>query len=42
MGFGLNSDNIHSPNERFSLHDFQRGIKTSARFFEVLGEMKGE
>lgn len=36
MGFGLNSDAIHSPNEHFSLEDFHRGIKTSARFLEVL------
>lgn len=38
MGFGLNSDNIHSPNEKFSLKDFHRGIKTSARFLEVLAK----
>lgn len=36
MGFGLTKDALHSPNESFSLKDFQRGIKTSARFFEVL------
>lgn len=36
MGFGLTRDALHSPNESFSLKDFQRGIKTSARFFEVL------
>jgi acetylornithine deacetylase/succinyl-diaminopimelate desuccinylase-like protein len=36
MGFGLTSDNIHSPNEKFSLKDFHRGIKTSAKFLEVL------
>ncbi|MDX1671398.1 MAG: dipeptidase [Balneolaceae bacterium] len=36
MGFGLDSDAIHSPNEKFSLRDFYRGIKTSAKFFEVL------
>jgi acetylornithine deacetylase/succinyl-diaminopimelate desuccinylase-like protein len=36
MGFGLNSNSIHSPNEHFSLEDFHRGIKTSAKFFEVL------
>jgi len=36
MGFGLNSDAIHSPNEKFSLKDFYRGIKTSAKFFELL------
>lgn len=40
MGFGLNSDAIHSPNEKFSLEDFHRGIKTSARFFEVLAGIK--
>lgn len=38
MGFGLNSDAIHSPNEHFSLEDFHRGIKTSARFLQILGE----
>ena len=42
MGFGLNSDAIHAPNEKFSLIDFQRGIKTSARFFEVLSGMKSD
>lgn len=36
MGFGLNSDAIHSPNEKFALKDFYRGIQTSAKFFEVL------
>lgn len=36
MGFGLNSDAIHSPNEKFALKDFYRGIKTSAKFFELL------
>ncbi len=38
MGFGLNSDAIHSPNEKFALKDFYRGIKTSAKFFELLPE----
>lgn len=38
MGFGLNSDAIHSPNEKFALKDFYRGIKTSAKFFEILPE----
>lgn len=36
MGFGLTRDALHSPNESFSLKDFYRGIKTSARFFELL------
>ncbi len=38
MGFGNTSDAIHSPNEKFSLKDFHRGIKTSARFMEILAE----
>ncbi len=40
MGFGLNTDAIHSPNEHFSLEDYHRGIKTSARFLEVLPEFE--
>ena len=38
MGFGLTSNAIHSPNENFSIKDFHRGIKTSARFMELLPE----
>ena len=41
MGFGLTSDAIHSPNEKFSIHDFHRGIKTSARFLELLPDFVG-
>lgn len=32
MGFGLPSDNLHAPNERFYLPNFYRGIETSIRF----------
>lgn len=32
LGFGLGSDNIHAPNERFYLPNFYRGIETSIRF----------
>ena len=42
MGFGLTSDAIHSPNEKFSVKDFHRGIKTSAKFFEILSNTKPE
>ena len=34
MGFGLDSDNIHSPNEHFGLLNFQKGIETIPMFFE--------
>ena len=40
MGFGITGNAIHSPNENFSVKDFYRGIKTSARFFELLPEFK--
>jgi len=38
MGFGLDSNAIHSPNEHFLLKDFYRGIKTSAHFFKTLSD----
>jgi acetylornithine deacetylase/succinyl-diaminopimelate desuccinylase-like protein len=36
MGFGLSTDNIHSPNENFSLVHFERGIKTVIAFYHHL------
>jgi acetylornithine deacetylase/succinyl-diaminopimelate desuccinylase-like protein len=38
IGFCQNTDNIHSPNERFRLADFERGCKTAAALpFELAG-----
>lgn len=37
MGFGLNSENLHSPNEHFDLTHFKLGIESSARFLNILG-----
>ncbi len=34
MGFGLNSENLHSPNEHFSLNHFKLGIISSAYFID--------
>lgn len=34
MGLGLNSENLHSPDEHFNLNHFQLGIKSSAYFME--------
>ncbi|MDD3457885.1 MAG: dipeptidase [Weeksellaceae bacterium] len=33
MGFGLNSDVIHSPNENYGLFNFYKGIETIPHFF---------
>ncbi len=35
MGFGLDSDSIHSPNERFGLDRFHQGIESSIRFMDA-------
>ncbi len=34
MGFGLESDSIHSPNENFSLHQLFKGIETITYFYQ--------
>jgi succinyl-diaminopimelate desuccinylase len=40
LGFGLPDDNTHSPNEKFCLKDFHRGIKTSAYLWQELAAVK--
>ena len=37
MGFGLPDDGLHSPNEKFSLENYYRGIVTVANFWERYG-----
>jgi len=37
MGFGLDSDAIHSPNEHFGLDRFQKGIESIIRFHDHFG-----
>jgi acetylornithine deacetylase/succinyl-diaminopimelate desuccinylase-like protein len=34
MGMGLNSENLHSPNEHFDLNHFELGIMSSANFLK--------
>lgn len=36
LGWGQNTDNLHSPNERFRLADFHGGIRASARLWQEL------
>lgn len=38
MGFGLPDDGLHSPNEKFNLENYYKGIVTIARFFEEYGK----
>jgi acetylornithine deacetylase/succinyl-diaminopimelate desuccinylase-like protein len=40
MGFGLPDDGLHSPNEKFHLPNFYRGIETSIRYFELLSKQQ--
>lgn len=39
MGFGLESDAIHSPNENYPLEQFFNGIKTIPLFYKYFAEM---
>lgn len=34
MGFGLDSDNLHSPNEKYDLFNFYKGIETIPLFYK--------
>jgi acetylornithine deacetylase/succinyl-diaminopimelate desuccinylase-like protein len=34
----LPDDNLHAPNEKYSLSQFFKGIRTVVRFFQKLGE----
>jgi hypothetical protein len=38
MGFGLDSDNLHSPNEKFNLDNFYKGIETIPYFHKFFAE----
>ena len=37
MGFGLPDDNLHAPNEKFNLKNFELGIQSLIRFLEEAG-----
>ncbi len=40
MGFGLDSDDIHSPNEHYGVFNYFKGIETIPYFFEYYAELK--
>ena len=40
MGFGLDSDNLHSPNEKFDIDNFYKGIETIPYFHQYYAEGK--
>ena len=39
MGFGLDSDDIHSPNEHYGIFNFLKGIETIPYFYKYYAEM---
>ncbi len=41
LGWGQNDDNTHSPNEKFSLADFHRGIRASAYLLDEIARTGG-
>lgn len=42
MGFGLNSDAIHSPNEHYGVFNFLKGIETIAEFYKQYRKLSVE
>ncbi|HTQ79999.1 MAG TPA: dipeptidase [Thermoanaerobaculia bacterium] len=39
LGFGLNDDDLHSPNEKFNISHFYKGIRSVARLLDRLSEV---
>jgi acetylornithine deacetylase/succinyl-diaminopimelate desuccinylase-like protein len=39
LGFGLNDDSLHSPNEKFNISHFYNGIRSVARLLDRLSEV---
>ncbi len=39
LGFGLDSDNLHSPNEKYNIENYYKGIETIPYFHQYFAEM---
>ena len=39
MGYGLDSDGLHSPNEHYTIEMFHRGIETAIVYLEELAQL---
>jgi len=42
MGYGLDTDGLHSPNEHYSVEMFQRGIETAIVYLEELAQLSAQ
>src|SRR5450432_367035 len=42
MGFGLDSDNLHSPNEKYNIANFYKGIETIPYFHKFFAELSAK
>jgi acetylornithine deacetylase/succinyl-diaminopimelate desuccinylase-like protein len=40
MGFGLEDDRVHSPNEKFEIECFRMGVRSHAILIDELRKMK--
>jgi acetylornithine deacetylase/succinyl-diaminopimelate desuccinylase-like protein len=40
MGFGLDTDNLHSPNEKFNIENYYKGIETIPYFHKFFAEVQ--
>jgi acetylornithine deacetylase/succinyl-diaminopimelate desuccinylase-like protein len=40
MGFGLDSDDLHSPNEHYGIDNYYKGIETIPYYFKYYAELK--
>ena len=40
MGYGLDTDGLHSPNEHYSIEMFERGIETAIVYLDELAQME--